>query len=131
MQRLARLLRAQSELVKVQEATLLHCERKEAALASTRSELDTIAAEMGQARPAFLPAALHRLTATELLLQQARAEVEDARGKLLSARGRQKSIAGRERMLRAAAERKAAEEDALEQALIMAAKASGKDDVVG
>jgi hypothetical protein len=33
-------------------------------------------------------------------------------------------------LLRSAADRKAIEEDTLEQALIMAAKASGKDDVV-
>jgi hypothetical protein len=129
--RLARLLHAQGELVKVQEAALLQRERKEAALTAARRELDAIAAELGQARPAFLPAALQRLAATELLLLEARAEVEEARRKLLSAKGRQKSIAGRERLLRSAAERKAAEEDALEHALTMAAKASRKDDMVG
>ena len=117
--------------MKVQEAALLRCEREEAALTAARRELDTIAAELGEARPAFLPAALHRLAATEQLLLQAAAEVQEARRKLLSARGRQKSIAERQRLLRSAAERKTMEQDALETALTMAAKASGKDDVVG
>lgn len=130
-QRLVRLLRAQSEMVKVQEAALLQCERKEAALAAGRRELDALAAVLGQARPAFLPATLHRLAATDQLLRAAGTEVEEARRTLLSAKGRQKSIAARERLLRAEKERKAAEEKALEHAMIMAAKASGKDDVVG
>jgi hypothetical protein len=130
-QRLARLLRAQSEMVKVQEAGLLQCERKEAALVSARHELDAIAAELGQARPAFLPPTLHRLAATDQLLVQAGTEVDEARRKLLSAKGRQKSIAARERLLRSTVERKAAELEALEHALTMSAKASGKDDVVG
>ena len=130
-QRLARLLRAQGEVVKIREAELLRCERSQAALSATRGELDAVTTELAQARPAFLPAALHRLVETDQLLLKARAEVEAARQELLAAKGRQKSIAGRERMVRSAAERKAAEGDALEQALIMAAKASGKDDVVG
>lgn len=117
--------------MKVQEAELLRCERRLAAFTAARGELDAAATGLAQARPAFLPAALHRLAEADQLLMMAGAEVEEVRQKLLAAKGRQKSIAGRERMLRSAVERKAAEEDALESALIMAAKASGKDDVVG
>jgi hypothetical protein len=117
-------------MVKALEAALVQRERKQAALWDSRRELDAVASGLAEARPAFLPAALHRLAATELLLMNAATEVEAARRRLLSAKGRQNVLAARERLLRSAADRKAIEEDTLEQALIMAAKASGKDDVV-
>lgn len=125
-----RLAQAQGELVKSLEARFAQQERVVAALTASRAELDSLASSGGIGGLAFLPVALRNLAAAEAALSEANRKLEDVRKELLSAKGRHKALDTRARLLREASERKALEEDTLETALLMAAKASGKHDVV-
>jgi hypothetical protein len=129
-ERLRRLARAQGELVKVLEAGLLRAEQQAAAQSAAQAQLDAMAVKAGQAQPALLPALLRSLSAAESQVKQARREVERVQQRLLAAKGREKAIASRAKRLGDGELRKAGEEEALETALAMGAKASRKGGVV-
>lgn len=126
--RLLRLAQAQSDMVKNLEARLAQHERRASTLSAARSELEGLAAGAGGLQ--HLPHVLRKLVATEVEMNEVRVEIDALRGQLLTARSRQKSLDGRARLLGEAIERKSAELEALETALVMMAKASGKTGVV-
>jgi chromosome segregation ATPase len=124
------LARAQGEMVKVLEAKVAQQEHVAASLSAARAELDRLASTAGAAGLAFMPVALRSLAAAEGELSTVNMSLDALRKDLLAAKGREKALENRARLLRSTMERKAAEENALETALVMAAKASGKHDVV-
>ena len=63
-------------------------------------------------------------------LNAVRMRLVEFRRELLSAKHREKALDTRARLLRSAIVRKLAEEEALETTLVMAAKASGKHEVI-
>ena len=129
-ERLARLGGAQGGMARAVEMKLAGAERAIGLLLAARGEIEALAAAPAQAHMAFLPVALRKLAELDARLASARAEAEAFRRQLMAARAREKAFAKRERQLRDALARKAGEEDALETALSMAAKASGKPDVL-
>ncbi len=129
-ERLRRLARAQGELVKMLETTLLRAEHKSAALQAEQAQLDSMAATAGQTQPALLPALLRSLAATGQQMRLAETEVEKTRNSLLAAKSREKAMTGRAKRLEDVELRKSIEEEALDTALAMGAKASGKGGVV-
>lgn len=128
--RMTRLAQAQGQLVKRLEARLAQHERTLAALTAAWSELDGIASSGGSGRLAFLPQTLRSLATAEVAMRDAQIVLNDIRGQLLAAKARHKALDQRAKMLREAWERKSGEEDMLETVLLIAAKASGKHDVV-
>lgn len=78
----------------------------------------------------FHDAGLRRLVEAEAALERSRAEVMSLRQKLIAARSRERSLSSRAAALQRHVERKRTDEDALDAALILAAKACHKDDVV-
>lgn len=78
----------------------------------------------------FRASALARLAEAEAILAVNRTETETIRRDLAAARGREKVFRTKAALLRSVAERKALEEDVLENAMHMAAKASGKAGVL-
>lgn len=129
-ERLARLAEAQGAMAGAVEIRLAAAERTIALLLAARSEIENLVAAPGEAHMAFLPPALRKLVDLDLRLASARAEADSIRRQLIAARAREKAFGKLERQLRGSLARKAAEEEALETALSMAAKASGKADVV-
>ena len=73
---------------------------------------------------------LRSLAALESQLKQIEMEADRLKRRLLEAKGREKVISTRLKLLRDSAERKMAEEQAMETTLVLMAKASGKRDVV-
>jgi hypothetical protein len=128
--RLARLARAQGEIMKVLETKLAHEERKIAAVSSKKAEIDILATRAGALQPASLPPMLRSLAALEEQLKQIEGEADRLKRRLLEARGREKIISTRLRLLRDGAERRIVEEQAMETTLVLMAKASGKRDVL-
>ena len=116
--------------MKALEARLAGEERRAAELSFSKMEIEGMASRVGAIHPASVPVMLRRIAMLDLQLKKIVAERDDLRQKLLVARGRQKVITARWKLLRDSAERKAAEEQALETALVMGAKVSGKGDVV-
>lgn len=99
-------------------------------LSFSKMEIEGLASRAGGINPASVPVMLRRLAVLDLELRKIVAERDVLRQNLLVARGRQKVITAKLKLLRDSTERKAAEEQALETALVMRAKASGKGDVV-
>ena len=99
-------------------------------LSAKRAELYVLSSSAAEGKLAFLPQALRLISETESELRKTAAEADVIRQELIAARARQKLMTTKGRRLRDAAERKAGEEDALEAAQSMAAKASGKQGVV-
>jgi hypothetical protein len=128
--RLQRLAQAQVAITKVLEARLVQQERQVAALSASRDELDAIASGSRTIDVAFLPSVLRNLFAMEKQLKEASYKMDEVRRQLLDAQSRQKAVAKRLRLAREAQERKEDEEDALEVAMAMCTKASGKPGVV-
>jgi septal ring factor EnvC (AmiA/AmiB activator) len=73
---------------------------------------------------------LRSLAALESQLKQITIEADRLKRQLLEAKGREKVISTRLKLLRDSAERKMAEEQAMETTLVLMAKASGKRGVV-
>lgn len=128
--RLARLAEAQGSMARAVEIKLAAAERAIALLLAARAEIESLAAAPAAAHMALLPPALRKLVDLDKRLASARAEADALRRQLIAARGREKAFGKLEKQLRDSLARKAAEEEALETALGMAAKASGKADVV-
>lgn len=128
--RMTRLAHAQGQMVKRLEARLAQHERTVATLAATWAELNRLASSGGSGRLAFLPQTLRSLAAAEVALRDARIELDDIRGQLLAAKARHKALDQRAKVLRDTWDRKVEGENVLETVLLMAAKASGKADVV-
>lgn len=125
-----RLARAQGEMVRSLEARLTQQERTVASLSALCAELDRLVSSGGSGGLAHFPGALRALAAEEAALREARMELDNIRSQLIAAKARHKSLDQRAKGLREAWERKTGEEEALEAALVMTAKASGKADVV-
>lgn len=128
--RLARLREAQGGMARAIEMKLVAQERAIGFLLAARAEIETLAAKAAGAHMAFVPAALRNMSDLDARIAAARTEADALRRHLLDARGREKAFGKTEGELRDALARKAVEEEALEAALGMAAKASGKPDVL-
>ena len=128
--RILRLARAQGEMVKALESKLAQQDRIVAALFAARGEFDRLASAAGAAGLAFLPMVLRSLATTEAELREVEMRLDGLRKDLLAAKSREKALEKRAKLLWSAMERKTVEEGALETALVMAAKASGKQDAV-
>ena len=125
-----RLVRAQGDMVRNLEARLTQQELKVASLSALCAELDKLVSSGGLGGLAHFPGALRTLAAEEAALRDARVELDSTRNQLLAAKARHKALDQRFRLLRENWARKTLEQDALETALVMTAKASGKADVV-
>lgn len=128
--RLLRLARAQAAMVKVHEAGLMRAEQRLHALSTERRELDAMAVKAAASQPSLLPSLLRSLAAAEEEERRTRAGMEALQKKLLTARSREDAVTSRANVLGQAEARKSGEEEALETALLMRAKASGKGGVV-
>lgn len=126
--RILRLAKVHGDMVKSVEEKLAQCERKMAALGLVRSELDRLAGS--SASLAGLPMILRRLAITEIELKENRQQIAELQRQLIAYKSRQKALDGRARLLRDEHLRKAGEDDALETALLMFTKASGKQDAL-
>ena len=116
--------------MKVLETRLAQEERGIASISSKKAEIDILATRSGTLHPASLPAMLRSLAALESQLKQIEIEADRLKRHLLEAKGREKVISTRLKLLRDNAERKMAEEQAMETTLVLMAKASGKGGVV-
>lgn len=130
MERLSRLSTAQGELAGLLEAKLA---REEMRVRSLRTSINELSVSMGSIEASLLifhAAALKRLADTEAILAACQGEIDATRWQLLAARGREKAFSAKASRLRVAEERKRLDDEGLEAALRMAAKASGKTGVV-
>jgi hypothetical protein len=130
LHRLARLARAQGEMMKVLEAKLAREERRIAVVSSKRAQIDILATRAGAYQPASLPMMLRSLAGLESQLKQIMMEADRLRRQLLEAKVREKVISDRLTLIRDSAERKVLEEQSMETTLVLMAKASGKGGVV-
>ena len=128
--RLARLGAAQEGMAKLIETRLAAVERRIAVLGAAHAELAALAQTGSQLQLGFLPSLLRRLAATEAETAAAQQDADALRHALLAMRHRGRAFAERADALREIDMRKAEEEEALETALAMAAKACRKQGAV-
>ena len=130
MDRLLRLQHAHGEMVKALEEKLGRAEQGIVALARARSEVDQLAAKLGDTMPASLPSILRSLSAMDGQLTRRQAEIDAIRRDLIAATSRQEMISSRVDELSAVRRRKLLEAEMLEAAWTGHAKASGKGGVM-
>lgn len=123
LHRLESLSRAQSKFAKALEVRLGQHERRLGGLLETRLEISRLADGAAATDPASMPRLLQSLAVTELSIKQLQKDIEDLRRELQSTRGREKVISTKYKSLREAEERKVAESQSLEAALVMTARA--------
>lgn len=128
--RLARLGEAQESMAKLIESRLAAVERRIAALAAAHAELAALAQAGSRIQLGFLTSLLRRLAATEAEAAAAEKEAAALRRALLAMRHRGRVFGERADALRELEMRKAEEEEALDTALGIAAKACRKQGVV-
>ncbi len=128
--RLARLGAAQEGMAKLIETRLAVVERRIAALNASHAELAVLAQSESPVQMEFLSSLLRRMVGTEADIAAAEREADMLRRSLLAMRHRGRTFGEKADRLREMEMRKAEEEEALETALAMAAKACRKQGVV-
>lgn len=126
MKRLDRLAAAQAKLGELIERRLAKHELMSCSLRKTVDELSESISGLNAHLLPFRARALTRLADAEAMLASRLSEGEAIRRELAVARGREDAFSKMASQLHAEAERKALEEESLETAMRLPAKASGK-----
>jgi hypothetical protein len=125
-----RLAGSQKEILRILEAKLACQEQKAELLRGLIEALSSSTGKVESVFPAVHAAALKRLSGQQALLAVCKKEAEEIRGEVLAARGREKTLSEKATQFQREEQRKAQEEEGLESAVFMIAKACRKTDVL-